>query len=100
MLIPQLAKVFREASWDEALDTAADGFKKLKDSQGGASVAGFGSAKCTNEEAYLFKNLSVRALGTMLITVPGFATPPQLRLWRMLVLQQLQRLLAKSKIQM
>jgi len=46
---------FREATWDEALDLAAGGLVKLKDDHGGRSVAGFGSAKCTNEEAYLFQ---------------------------------------------
>lgn len=46
---------FREATWDEALDLAAKGLVDLKDSHGGRSVAGFGSAKCTNEEAYLFQ---------------------------------------------
>ena len=48
-------EVFREASWDEALDFAAHGLVKLRDDQGGRSVAGFGSAKCSNEEAYLFQ---------------------------------------------
>ena len=42
--------VFREATWDEALDFAANGLKGR-----GREVAGFGSAKCTNEEAYLFQ---------------------------------------------
>ncbi|WP_375542765.1 formate dehydrogenase subunit alpha [Aliiroseovarius crassostreae] len=46
---------FREASWDEALDVAAKGLMKLRDEHGGEAVAGFGSAKCTNEEAYLFQ---------------------------------------------
>jgi len=46
---------FREATWDEALDLAAKGLVDLKDTHGGRSVAGFGSAKCTNEEAYLFQ---------------------------------------------
>lgn len=46
---------FREATWDEALDLAAKGLVHLKDTHGGRSVAGFGSAKCTNEEAYLFQ---------------------------------------------
>ncbi|MGB1236388.1 MAG: molybdopterin-dependent oxidoreductase, partial [Planktomarina sp.] len=41
---------FREATWDEALDFAAGGLKGR-----GREVAGFGSAKCTNEEAYLFQ---------------------------------------------
>lgn len=48
---------FREATWDEALDAAANGLAKLRDAHGGASVAGFGSAKCSNEEAYLFQKL-------------------------------------------
>ncbi len=47
---------FREATWDEALDAAANGLKKLRDDKG-ESVAGFGSAKCSNEEAYLFQKL-------------------------------------------
>ncbi|MDA0704092.1 MAG: 2Fe-2S iron-sulfur cluster-binding protein, partial [Proteobacteria bacterium] len=48
---------FREATWDEALDAAANGFKRLIQDQGGKSIAGFGSAKCSNEEAYLFQKL-------------------------------------------
>ncbi|MEQ5869902.1 formate dehydrogenase subunit alpha [Sagittula sp. NFXS13] len=46
---------FREATWEEALDKAAHGLADLRSYYGGASVAGFGSAKCTNEEAYLFQ---------------------------------------------
>ena len=48
---------FREASWDEALDFAARGMVDLRSFYGGESIAGFGSAKCTNEEAYLFQKL-------------------------------------------
>ncbi|WP_372835552.1 formate dehydrogenase subunit alpha [Puniceibacterium confluentis] len=48
---------FREASWDEAMEFAAKGLVDLRSLWGGASVAGFGSAKCTNEEAYLFQKL-------------------------------------------
>ncbi len=50
---------FREASWDEALDAAADGLRRA----GGRKVAGFGSAKCTNEEAYLFQRLIRQGFG-------------------------------------
>jgi formate dehydrogenase major subunit len=50
-------EVFREATWDEALDRAAGGLKQLLDRQGPAALAGFGSAKGTNEEAYLFQKL-------------------------------------------
>ncbi|MGD0960901.1 MAG: formate dehydrogenase subunit alpha [Methylomonas sp.] len=48
---------FREASWEEALDFAADGLRKIKAGHGGAALAGFGSAKGSNEEAYLFQKL-------------------------------------------
>ncbi len=54
---------FREASWDEALDFAAKGLLDLKADKGGASVAGFGSAKCTNEEAYLFQKMIRQGFG-------------------------------------
>jgi formate dehydrogenase major subunit len=48
---------FREASWEEALSLAAKNLKKISDQYGGKSIAGFGSAKCSNEEAYLFQKL-------------------------------------------
>jgi formate dehydrogenase major subunit len=50
-------KIFREATWDEALYLAADGFKKILAEKGPAALAGFGSAKGSNEEAYLFQKL-------------------------------------------
>jgi formate dehydrogenase major subunit len=56
-------EVFREVSWDEALDFAAHGLAKLRDEQGGRSVAGFGSAKCSNEEAYLFQKMIRQGFG-------------------------------------
>ena len=52
------AEFFREASWDEALDVAANGLKGR-----GREVAGFGSAKCTNEEAYLFQKFIRQGFG-------------------------------------
>ena len=54
---------FREATWDEALDVAANGLAHLRDTHGGEAVAGFGSAKCTNEEAYLFQKLIRQGFG-------------------------------------
>lgn len=53
---------FREATWDEALSVAAKGLARLRDT-GGQQVAGFGSAKCTNEEAYLFQKLIREGFG-------------------------------------
>ena len=48
---------FREATWDEALDFAASGLRKIRDEVGPNALAGFGSAKGSNEEAYLFQKL-------------------------------------------
>ena len=48
---------FREASWNEALDYAAGGLKKIYEAEGPKGLAGFGSAKGSNEEAYLFQKL-------------------------------------------
>lgn len=55
---------FREASWDEALDFAANGFKKIIKEKGKYALAGFGSAKGSNEEAYLFQKLIRTGFGT------------------------------------
>jgi formate dehydrogenase major subunit len=48
---------FREASWEEALDLAARGLAAVAEKHGNGALAAFGSAKCTNEEAYLFQKL-------------------------------------------
>jgi formate dehydrogenase major subunit len=57
-------EVFREATWEEALDAAAQGFREIRDTYGKRSLAGFGSAKCTNEEAYLFQKLVRTGFGS------------------------------------
>ncbi|MGX4643810.1 formate dehydrogenase subunit alpha [Massilia sp. SYSU DXS3249] len=49
--------VFREASWEEALALAGGKLADIRDTHGGAALAGFGSAKGSNEEAYLFQKL-------------------------------------------
>ncbi|MFC3110154.1 formate dehydrogenase subunit alpha [Undibacterium arcticum] len=49
--------VFREASWEEALAFAAGQLKQIRDQHGKKALAGFGSAKGSNEEAYLFQKL-------------------------------------------
>ncbi|MDX1576727.1 MAG: 2Fe-2S iron-sulfur cluster-binding protein, partial [Kiloniellales bacterium] len=48
---------FREATWEEALERAAAGLKTVLDRDGPPAMAGFGSAKGSNEEAYLFQKL-------------------------------------------
>ena len=48
---------FREATWDEALDLVARRLTEIHAVGGPAAIAGFGSAKCSNEEAYLFQKL-------------------------------------------
>jgi formate dehydrogenase major subunit len=55
---------FREASWEEALDLVAKRLKGIHAEHGPPSIAGFGSAKCSNEEAYLFQKLIRAGFGT------------------------------------
>jgi formate dehydrogenase major subunit len=50
-------EIFREATWEEALDLAGGTLKKIRDEHGPKALAGFGSAKGSNEEAYLFQKL-------------------------------------------
>ncbi len=55
---------FRPATWEEALDKAAAGLVKIRDRDGPDALAGFGSAKGSNEEAYLFQKLVRTGFGT------------------------------------
>ena len=55
---------FHEASWDEALEIAAGGLMAIKQAQGPKALAGFGSAKCSNEEAWLFQKLVRTGFGS------------------------------------
>lgn len=64
-LSPQdISMMFREASWDEALHAAAQGLKQIREQHGATALAGFGSAKGSNEEAYLFQKLVRTGFGT------------------------------------
>jgi len=60
----EVMPAFREATWEEALDLAASRLKEIRDRDGASAMAGFGSAKCTNEEAYLFQKLVRAVFGT------------------------------------
>jgi formate dehydrogenase major subunit len=55
---------FREATWEEALDRSAGGLKQIRDTRGAKALAGFGSAKGSNEEAYLFQKLVRTGFGS------------------------------------
>ena len=55
---------FRVATWEEALDRAAAGLKRIRNEHGPQALAGFGSAKASNEEAYLFQKLVRTGFGT------------------------------------
>ena len=55
---------FREATWEEALDLAAGKLKEIRDTKGKTALAGFGSAKGSNEEAYLFQKLVRTGFGS------------------------------------
>src|SRR5947207_6382746 len=56
--------VFREATWEEALALAGGTLKQIRDTHGPRALAGFGSAKGSNEEAYLFQKLVRTGFGS------------------------------------
>ena len=58
------SSVFREATWKEALDLSGGALRSLRDTHGPKSLAGFGSAKGSNEEAYLFQKLVRTGFGS------------------------------------
>ncbi|CAL60582.1 Formate dehydrogenase, alpha subunit [Herminiimonas arsenicoxydans] len=60
----RVMEVFREATWEEALEVAGGNFAKIRDTHGKKSLAGFGSAKGSNEEAYLFQKLVRTGFGS------------------------------------
>ncbi len=58
------SEVFREASWEEALAFSGQTLSGLRDTHGKKTLAGFGSAKGSNEEAYLFQKLVRTGFGS------------------------------------
>ena len=60
----EVLPAFREATWDEAFDLVATKLLAIKNENGPNALAGFGSAKCSNEEAYLFQKLVRAGFGT------------------------------------
>jgi predicted molibdopterin-dependent oxidoreductase YjgC len=55
---------FAQATWDEAVTLVAERLAAIRDTHGPDSLAGLASAKCTNEENYLFQKFVRTALGT------------------------------------
>jgi len=55
---------FEEASWDEALDLVAEKFSTIKSEHGPGAIGGLTSARCSNEENYLFQKFMRAAIGT------------------------------------
>ncbi|RME13007.1 MAG: formate dehydrogenase subunit alpha [Ardenticatenia bacterium] len=55
---------FREATWDEALDLAAERFAEIVRTRGGDAIGTFCSAKATNEDTYVFQKFVRAVLGT------------------------------------
>ncbi|WP_194715723.1 formate dehydrogenase subunit alpha [Noviherbaspirillum soli] len=60
----RVMEVFREATWEEALDFAGGRLREIRDTHGKGALAGFGSAKGSNEEAYLFQKLVRTGFGS------------------------------------
>ena len=56
--------VLRPASWDEALDRAADGLRAVRDTHGGRSIGMFSCSKSTNEMNFIAQKLARAALDT------------------------------------
>ena len=57
-------EIFREASWDEALDLVARRLSQIKEKYGADSIGVLSSAKCTNEENYLLQKFTRAVIGT------------------------------------
>jgi len=54
----------KEATWDEAYDFIVEKLRSIKEEYGADSIMGFSSAKCTNEENYLFQKFMRAVIGT------------------------------------
>jgi len=57
MVREKITDPWREVSWEEAIQFAADRFKQLQAQYGKDSIGGITSSRCTNEETYLVQKL-------------------------------------------
>lgn len=55
---------FVETTWEIALDTVATKLNEIKEKHGPDAIAGFSSARCTNEDNYVFQKMMRAAIGT------------------------------------
>lgn len=55
---------FREVTWEEALDFIVKKLTKIKEKYGSDSIGSLSSARCTNEENYLFQKFMRAVIGT------------------------------------
>jgi formate dehydrogenase (hydrogenase) len=56
--------VLRPATWDEALDRAAEGFRRARDEHGGRSIGVFSCSKSTNEMNFIAQKVARLAFQT------------------------------------
>lgn len=56
--------LFREVSWDEAFEYVSKRLREIKENYGPDAIGGLASARCTNEENYLFQKFMRAVIGT------------------------------------
>ncbi len=56
--------VWREATWDEALNYVADELVRIKNEHGAEAIGSYASAKATNEDTYVFQKFIRALIGT------------------------------------
>lgn len=66
LTVPMIKKqgVLKEAGWEEAIDYVASRLAEIKGKHGADSIAGLTSAKCTNEDNYVFQKFMRAVIGT------------------------------------
>lgn len=62
--VEKAGQYFREATWEEALDLVASRLREIKEANGPDSIGGLSSARCTNEENYIFQKFMRAVIGT------------------------------------
>lgn len=55
---------FVESSWDEAMALVIDNLKNTKEKYGPDAIAGLSSARCTNEDNFVYQKMMRAAIGT------------------------------------